>query len=399
MSRQIRFAAVAVLAAAFLVSSCGGGGGSDGGNRVPSGGGGTPGASSYSLVNLNIPPRDPDVFEGEPFDVAAGGDLAGDLTALAGRALYVLVEDPQQHFSHAYVTIGPNGTGNAMTVQGRQNLPPGSISGSLRVSLCLDPACTELVRNTPVTLPYAVNILRPLKVDTTPIVLDAMFGSAAQATVAVTLPEGVDSWLAHVEAGNFQNLTFSSSQSDTPTPNVQVRGEPTCVGTFTSRLSIYAIAQTASGRRVPMNAYVPLTYRVAPGAPGTMLIESDRSSFSVNSTDRPGESAVLSALRQSCNRSSQLIKSVEFLPPGPSGNLDAGAARWLSYDFLPDDGQRLRSRLTARRCVDVFPDPPQPAYRACLAPGRYDAIVHVIDYHSDGTEVLVPFPVSMTVEM
>jgi hypothetical protein len=85
---------------------------------------------------------------------------------------------------------------------------------------------------------------------------------------------------------------------------------------------------------------------------------------------------------------------VEYLPPDGSGNLDAGDQLWLWMDsqdlYAPD--QWYRTRVGAIRC-NVFVE----SETYCLAPGRYEALVHISSPQPDGSGADIGVPISLTV--
>jgi len=238
-----RIARVAcALALGLLLGACGGGGGGGGGGLAgfpvggsASGNGTTPNNPGSPLVDPNFTTVNLSVesvvdvlsdagkpasisgtyFEGAKMaDVGLLGTAVGDLSVLAGKTLYVIVEDPAGLFQasvQATPTTSPK-PGLFVMLLGKTLQTPGTYTGNLRVYVCLDARCSVRLGNVPYNIPYNVVVKRGMKIeigdafkykrgasypglDSSPdaniVAVASRFGQRPPvATMRVTLPEG-----------------------------------------------------------------------------------------------------------------------------------------------------------------------------------------------------------------
>lgn len=171
-----------LLAVLGALSACGGGGGGGGG------GGSTPPPLASAVRVTNVAPASFTQDVAESSNPMAGfvitADVTGDLTRLNGETIFVVIEDARGLFEVASTEIWPNGVGNrvSLRLKSTQGLS-GAVEATLRVNVCLDAACTRPLGNSPVLLPYRLNVFSGVRVaEAGPIVVDVPFGQAPLAS-------------------------------------------------------------------------------------------------------------------------------------------------------------------------------------------------------------------------
>ncbi|RQP26127.1 hypothetical protein [Piscinibacter terrae] len=380
--------AAAQAAAVFLVAGCGGGGGGSDGSL--------PTAHSVSVTNVQVPAVKHEVFEGydgiPKFQVVA--DLTGDLSQLNGKTIFVNVEDPDHLVAQAYVILSGGASGNTLVIEPWNfNATVGHLKGALRIFLCLDAACTTPLGNTPISVPYDITVLPGLKVSAgESIDMQAAFGGTTQTTVGVTLPPGTQSWEAHI--WNSQSLGFPTTDAVTlettnaPSPAVTLKAGLTRVGKFQPFLALTATAVTSTGRQVLLQQTTPINYTITATGSGAVA-QPASSTFTMPVSSRV-DVATVRVLEASGVHPINLVDHIEYLPPGASGNANAGGFEWLVASSTMDAQDFDTLSLAAHAC-------PLSGTGGCLAPGRYDAIVYMTNVAANGSVTLMPYPVSLTV--
>jgi hypothetical protein len=211
------FGSEAAVLLSALLAGCGGGGGagassSAAGTTSPaqagSSSGGTvsaPGGDSSVLDTLSVHLRSPaavqDVSFGDssPTGVELQIGYSGEAGALTGRTLYMRVEGPEPLYESRPVSyLGLNEPIIHVLLGGNlQGVPEGRYTGTLSVHVCLDLACSTQVRNSPLSIPYDVEMKPGLKLSHESLDLETAFGTALPASeVAVMLPSGGTDWSA-----------------------------------------------------------------------------------------------------------------------------------------------------------------------------------------------------------
>ncbi len=189
-----RRARARLLAAAFAVAlgGCGGGGGG-------------PGGGTTSGVTLTL---DPSHMVATVMETAAmpdqfvTGHASGDLASLNGKTIYVVVEDPASLFAGSSVTVMPTGA-FTLQLQGKSLTAPGHYTGNLRIFVSLDQALTQQLGNSPLAVPYDVEVLPGLSVDTAQLTVATTFGDPAPTrAVKATLSPYTTSWYARWFTGS-----------------------------------------------------------------------------------------------------------------------------------------------------------------------------------------------------
>jgi hypothetical protein len=199
-----------------LLTACGGGGGasassSAAGTTSPapagssSGGTAAPGGGSSVMDALSVHLRSPaavqDVSFGDswpnPVELQIG--YSGEAGALTDRTLYMRVEGPDPLYESRPVSyLDLNEPIIHVLLGGNlQGVPEGRYTGTLSVHVCLDPACSSQMRNSPLSIPYDVEMKPGLKLSHESLYLETDFGTALPASeVAVMLPFGATDWSA-----------------------------------------------------------------------------------------------------------------------------------------------------------------------------------------------------------
>jgi hypothetical protein len=381
------------------LAACGGGGG---------GGAGTdpvvsPPAVNLRLANVRSSDTTQTLFDDRSAFVRAvtiTADVQGDLAQLNGQTLFILVEDSAQLFQPDVISNVSGATGNSITLLGRSaDGRTGSYRGPLRVNVCLDAACTRPFLGSPIEVPYQIDVLPGIRVgDASPIQISTSFGRAPDVvTVPVSLPTGMQFFSAFAIAPPPATLNdrVAVTAVQGSSPAVQLQGLPLPVGSYALTLNVSG-GLLVDGLGYSLSRDVPVIYTVAaePGVFGVMTPSS--LALRVGSA-LPGQElagAEVQLLAADGRRYSQ-VSRIEYQPPGPGGNLDAGARAWLEF-IVPFDGSNsatTRVQFLARACrAQASPSDPT----ACLATGRYDALVY---FKTDtGTEYPTALPVSLAVD-
>lgn len=235
-----------VVGLVMLAAGCGGGGGSGGTGSVS--------------VRLDSPAAiTAEVREaGAMPNVSLVGSLVGDIAALTGKTLYIVVEDPAQLFeANPFITYRSS-TSLAVNLVGRTLDVAGLRTGRMRIFACLDPACATQLAGSPMSLPYEVNVLPGLTLTSAALAVSTTFGEAeAVRTVSVGLPRDLTSFAAAVvspnASGQSPRVLVGSTQVNGSAADVVIRFPPAPPGRYLERVRL--VASTAS-----VNGLQGLTY-------------------------------------------------------------------------------------------------------------------------------------------
>jgi len=192
-----RAKAIAALAAMMLcLAGCGGGGG-----------GGGDGSSTLSSVTVSAPQVTPlnalntDVLSGSALPtLVLTGTVSGDLGALNGRTVYMIVEDTAGLFT-ATPSVDLRIVGAVaqytLTLQGQTLTATGRRQGNVRVFVCLDLQCNTRLAGTPLSIPFDFNVEAGLTLSQIDFNISVPFGTVpGDQTVTVTLSSHSSSWSA-----------------------------------------------------------------------------------------------------------------------------------------------------------------------------------------------------------
>ncbi len=331
-----------LLAAAILtLTACGGGG--DGG-PAPAPIAPTPPAPAPVAVSLTNPQPatlTADINAGETTPAATlSASLVGDLNALAGRTLFVVVEDPAQLYaSTATLSVDTVARVGRIALTGRAQTTAANRSGTLRVLVCLDAGCATQLGGSPLSFPYRVTIHPGLVLpETVDIALD--FGTLpTPREVPFTLPFGV---VAGDEALRLVAQGSTNVFADPGRPGFFSTLVPTTVDRPGSKLVVRP-------RLVPPGTYsTPYTVRsdwVAGNGPASRL-QTLRVNYTVRATSVPvvfnpavlnvtvpagreqGEFVSIDAVAQA--GSVALTEVVVLDAPPPGADPSAPYASWIS---------------------------------------------------------------------
>jgi len=389
-----------VVAVLLAVAGCGGGGASQ---AVP----------DIAVANVSVTSISGEVFSDEnPQSGHVSFDIVGDWSLLKANGIFLQFEGHNTPFyfsstlldrqsKKAFVDISPQ----------MSSLPLGLNQGTLKVRVCADDACREPLSGSPISVPYAVRVLQALSFDvpnpTDGITIEAPFGQVMeQLPITLKLPEGTTS--VSVDPGQVvrrgqsvearaqgpivpEDLTSVDVRVElAPTAKVLLTGQLRSEGTYYTHVAVTANYTTPSGREGQVTKTLPVHYKVT-ASPLPYLLNRSSFSFEVSpevfSTSNP-----LQVLGPSGGIDSY---SIEYLPPDGSGNLDAGSQAWLEMhdEFVQQTPPWQLIQVVATRCNVYRGDSVE-----CMAPGRYEAVVHIRVKQSDGSTLDVPVPVSLSVK-
>lgn len=202
MNYLMRVAAPLLAMLVVLCAGCGGGGG--GASAAPSrpgGGGGPVEVFTPISISLGAPGAIRDVtYEGAaPHMETIRINYAGDPNALSGRTVYVVVEMPDERLylppEPPFPVYGQRAV--EIWLRGREDhgLPEGVHAGSMKIFACLDASCQTQLANSPLTLPYEIDVRPGLRVTPESLEMTTPYGvDLPVRTVSVTAPPGTDGW-------------------------------------------------------------------------------------------------------------------------------------------------------------------------------------------------------------
>jgi hypothetical protein len=262
MKRRAGFVVRAVIMSSFVLAlvGCGGGGGE--------------GTQSQSSVTVNAPSLkvlNAEVLEGTALStVVLTGSVSGDVTNLAGRTLYVVVEDPATLFeSNAMLQLQQSGGAWLYTLNlvGRPLATVGRRTGTLRVFVCLDAACATQLNGTPIAIPFDVNVLAPMTLSAQSLQFSVPFGTLlGEQVVDVGLSPLSTTWAANdvtpynpYQANPLQLLNGGQLNSAGPLRFKLAAAVP---GTYSSRISVITQPQVAPDRTMHVEQFIDVTYTV-----------------------------------------------------------------------------------------------------------------------------------------
>jgi hypothetical protein len=228
-------------------------------------------STNYATVNLSVATFFPktlqaDLYEGTSLqDLNIGATASGDFSLLNGRALHVVIADPDGLFQdnpQAWFTTGST-PGMVIWLRGRPLFkPPGSYRGALRVYACLDSACTVRLGNTPIRIPYEVRVRKGLSIETSKVTLSTVFGVPAAAKIRVTPSEGRSiNEIVIYESRENVIASFSAVEAD-GSAILNVDGLVSKPGTYTRRITL--ATSGLYSHPVDVAKEIDITYTVAP---------------------------------------------------------------------------------------------------------------------------------------
>jgi hypothetical protein len=359
---------------ATLLGACGGGGG---------GGGGSAG-STVNVALIAPANADAELFEGGTMrNVTLVGTASGDVASLSGKTIYVIVVDPDGLFqANPGVSFG---AGNQVNVDlsGAVQAVPRHVVGNLTINVCLDVACKQPLSGSPLHLPYDVNVLAGINVDTSPFAISYRFGDARSIrSFAVTLPKYLAGWSATaLETDGSPSRHAVAETSATGIDGlVTVTFIPTTVGVYTGKVRITAAADAPSGAAT-FEKEIAYTYTVTDNPAVLAFYEPTLVSVLIPAGTVNASFPALSLISRP--GVSTVSATVEYLTWPPIADAHPNVNSWMFLFPMPSIGACFFNNG-----VVMPPD--------CLPSGLYTARVHAVV--TDGAQTVdVYAPVSLVV--
>lgn len=389
--------------ACVMLASCGGGG--SGGN--PSSGstnGPASVASPVSVGNVRFQPLDHEAFEGgdlvPPLTITA--DVMGDLAKLAGRTVYVGVEDPGKFYaSNPQLNLTANGLGVELVLFARgPNTQTGDFRSEIRVDVCMDAECRQPFAGSPIKVPYRVKILPGLRiVQQGDINLSTKFGDPLPNwRSAVSLPAGVTKFDAAIFNRGFRVLN-NSVEVKKEADALTVQARPAHATSYRLDLYVEAQAQTSSGRKVALSETRPITYTTtAPDRPTVVFTPaSGRMVRTPTSLDFPGSGNDAGAVQMMSPDATPyyVAARVEYLDASNGGLDDAKNYPWLDLRSIGYANDTSSTLFPTTFRYSLYAGCSGMAGAACMPPGSY--LAKVILLTADNTPAPQPFIVRLDV--
>jgi|GEM_PF-5341364 len=142
-------------------------------------GGGSSGTSSIKISSPPLAAISASKGSGQALaDIDFSGTISGDVNSLAGKAVFVVVEDPYSLFSASpSLSIDPAGTSYHFVMFGKPLTTPGHFQGNLRISVCLDRTCQQPLPRTPIVIPFDVTVQAAVTLSRTQVNVTVPFGT------------------------------------------------------------------------------------------------------------------------------------------------------------------------------------------------------------------------------
>lgn len=228
-----RAAGALALGGAVVVAGCGGGGGGSGGAALS--------VRLDSPASIVAEVRQ----DGSMPAVSLVGSLIGDPTALNGKTLYIVVEDPAQLFeANPFITYRSS-TSIAINLTGRVLDVPGLRQGQVRVFACLDAGCATQLSGSPMAVPYRVDVLPGLTIASPGLSINTTFGNPeVQRTVTLGLPRDTLSFAAVAETSG---VLVSSAVVNGTSGDVALRIPPAAPGRHVESVRVVAVTADLAG--------------------------------------------------------------------------------------------------------------------------------------------------------
>ncbi|PTT86752.1 hypothetical protein DBR42_13085 [Pelomonas sp. HMWF004] len=207
------------------------------------------------------------------FQVTA--DLQGDVQSLAGKTIYVVVEDPHGFVKQASVVQPITQTRNTLFVETKTFGPrKGRYTGNFKVLVCYDAACTSQFGGSPIVVPYDIEVLQGLVLNgNAPISFSARAGETQTVSFPLTMPEGLLLYPVALPPPLGGQPQLSVEQMISPsiawrvvagaTPSGAIAGSISA-GVASDILVARAEVQTPKGKRFRLSAQVQVLYTLLP---------------------------------------------------------------------------------------------------------------------------------------
>jgi len=317
--------------------------------------------------------------------------LTGDPASLNGQTVYIGLDLPELGYSldHAFYT--PSTQLLEMTFLATTVEPVArQYQGSAKLSLCLDPNCHSQLGNSPVDVPYSIEIGPGLTFSTPEVVIDVPFGTPPEAqTVEVLLPPALDWWRFTAGIGNWISVTQDgqASRSLTVAPRAAPAGEYSVVAMAEARVPDIS---RPPGTFAMVTAVLPVTLRIRPDPSRPAVLLPDVASFQFTIDDGVYHTTLAASAKvweQVPGGTLQVVgTSVVREPP-------VAASSPLSGGWLTPYSSGGSPYFLLTVCRSDYSGP-----SACLPPGPYEGVVHHTYTGPDGTVTALDLRVEMTID-
>jgi hypothetical protein len=377
-----------LVCAAFLAACGGGGGGGGGGGAGPGPDGGADDSSEVFdavSVQLRSPSAVHDVFfagsSGHGAELQIG--YSGNVGALAGRPLFVLLEvpDPLYESHPTYWSDADQRVIHLFLGGNLQGVPEGRYTGTMKIRVCLDAQCKLQLRNSPLSVPYDVEMKSTLTLSPPALDLETAFGTLLPASeVTVTLPFGGTDWSLPPQSwyGIIDVKRAGDKLVITPSPFL----EP---GTYKVEVDVQSSAPdpVGAGTNYPFGEELTVTYTVKPSATPVVVVPASASYvFRLNDPSQGASDVIGIGLQDRQSDLSLLGVRYDASPASAAGHPLVNA--WL-YASAPAIAEYSVSGCT------------NPAAPNCLPTGTYRAAILYRHTSTTGARLDFEFPVTMTI--
>lgn len=310
------------------------------------------------------------LFPGQQMNsITLSGGVSGDIRQLAGRTLYIIVEDP-----HALFNSPPGVSIGASSVQVYLTAKPltatGIREGNLRVYACLDAACGTQLAASPLLVPYRVSVIPQVTTDQTRVVAQAAFGQVpADRAVRVTLPPGTTDWRVQWTGGSLRTQAATTNQLGNSAGTVTFSFRPAAPGSYSDRWSVSGTASDGAGANRTFSTDISVDYTVTDSAAATVSMAPAETRVTVLQGDAE-RTVVKEPVVAARAGASVTRRGVEYLT-WPAGVSEQDRFSWWSGNF--------DSEVTT--CW----------YRGCLPAGTYTGrVVYSVTQGTGTTSVYHP---------
>lgn len=371
----------ALLCAVSLLIGCGGGGG--GSDASPAGGGAAPApATSFDAVSIALVSATSvqgAYAQRQPSDdIAVYVQASGDLHQLDGKAVYVIVEDPDAitggTASVGFGTQSVPGSNAFVLVRGGYLNKVGHLQGQLKLHACLDTNCASELRGSPLRVPYDITVQQGLELASHEVQVTLPFGAIPPVqSIEAQLPARFTNWEVIADNRVRPAAPYAPQAALTQTEagkgRVDVQVVPAPPGRYQESLLFALDAATPGGSTLLQLQSVTVTYTVTPNPGLDYVFFPAQASIRV----KRGSPAVFQ-------------KRIEVYNEGSDFG---GLTGWVEYLSSPP-GQPLEPWWDDRAQV-AFPCPSN-----CLPPGTYTARVWVT--YLKGAHIMRAYwPISMEI--
>lgn len=264
----------AALCSVVLLTACGGGGGGSGAPAAPAAGVPQVKPAAVGLSVVKLPVVSGDHMIGNHWAAPLPKpeievDVTGDLAALSGKQVYVLVNDPHGVFNRA-VLLQDSVTRYRLALYYESatygatdyDMPVGDFNASVQVAVCLDAQCNQPFAGSPIFMPYRYKIepglaLQGFGPGLPPLALSSTPSTAVVKDVAVTLPPRTTNWSVEDNGGS-GGVKFTAVGPTT----LRIEGAAVGAGSYYGNFIVRATATTPQGERAEFLSSGSVSYVV-----------------------------------------------------------------------------------------------------------------------------------------